>query len=83
MVKSETNLKRSKSMKQHWLKNRDSMMLLRQAKAVESKEKAGSKIKQHFLDHPEHRASISVAQKIKWIKYKKAVKYCEQNGVEL
>lgn len=79
-MKSEANQKRSESMKRVWVDNREHMILSRTS---ESKAKQSAKIKQHFLEHPEHRTAISVAQKKKWSKYKKALAYCKQAGISL
>jgi len=40
-------------------------------------------IKQHYKEHPEHRKAISLAQKNKWVRYKKALEYCIQANINL
>ena len=82
-MKNETNTKQSEAMKTFWIENRDYMMAKRKNNAEEIKQKQGDKIRQHFKEHPEHAQAISDAQKIKWVKYKKALAYCIENKVVL
>jgi len=82
-MNNEKNTKLSLAMKSIWLNERDRMMKPRQEQSREIKEIQSLKIKKHFVDHPEHRTAISNAQKVKWIKMKKALAYCDRNGVNL
>lgn len=77
------NEKRSESMKQVWLTKREEMLNSREINASSSRKLWSDKIKQHFVDHPEHRTAISLAQKNKWSQYKKALAYCKQAGISL
>jgi hypothetical protein len=82
-MKSEANQKRSESMKQVWLTRKEEMLNSREIKTSESRKLWSDKIKQHFVDHPEHRLALSNAQKKKWSQYKKALAYCKQAGIVL
>ena len=82
-MKSEANQKRSESMKQVWLNKREEMLSYQKSIPYSSKKLWSDKIKQHFVEHPEHRVAISNAQKSKWSKYKKALAYCKQAGISL
>ena len=82
-MKNEKNTKLSNAMKLIWATDRERMMLPRKEQSKEIKEVQGAKIRQHFREHPEHRAAISDAQKHKWFKYKKALAYCINNNVNL
>lgn len=82
-MKSEANQKRSESMKQVWLNKREEMLSYQKSIPNSSKKLWSDKIKQHFVEHPEHRTAISLAQKKKWSQYKKALAYCKQAGISL
>jgi hypothetical protein len=73
----------SDNMKEVWKKQRQQIMAKRKAKYPESKAIQSANIKKHFEEHPEHATAISVAQKIKWVKYKKALAYCVKNNISL
>lgn len=82
-MKSEANQKRSESMKKVWLTRKEEMLNSRKLNKNKSKKLWSDKIKQHFVDHPEHRLALSNAQKKKWSQYKKALAYCKQAGIVL
>jgi len=82
-MKNPSNKKQSVTMKKTWLIERERMMQPRIDNQVIIKAKQSSKIKQHFIDHPEHKIALSKAQKNKWLKYKRALQYCENAGVDL
>lgn len=75
------NKKISKAMKKMWKNNREEIMEKRSL--PEFKLKQSKSIKKHFRTHPSHKKAISEAQKSKWAMYKKAVKYCKDNGIDL
>lgn len=82
-MKNEVNTKRSNSMKEIWATSKNKMMASRERNAVQIKAIQSEKIKKHYLEHPEHRTAISIAQKNKWVKYKKALTYCVNAGIKL
>lgn len=73
-------MNQSELMKKTWKTKRTKMM---QNRTPEMYKKQGENIKKHFIEHPEHRTAISLAQKNKWQIYKKAMAYCKNAGIDL
>ena len=81
-MKNEPNQKLSLSLKKVWRERYDEIMKKRnQTHTLEKQEQQSQRIKLHFVEHPEHRVAISLAQKRKWAKYKKALNYCTNAGI--
>lgn len=58
-------------------------MIVRKKHETKDKIHQSEAIKQHFKEHPEHKKAISLAQKNKWTRYKKALQYCKEAGINL
>lgn len=82
-MRSSRQINISNALKKVWAERRDEIMKSRQIHKIDSREKASIAIKKHFNNHPEHRQAISLAQKNKWIKIKRALDYCKQNNINL
>lgn len=83
IMKTTKQIKQSESMKQIWREQRVEMMQARREHSEEIKQIQSYKIKQHFIEHPEHRTALSNAQIKKWSKIKAALSYCEINNINL
>jgi hypothetical protein len=82
-MSDERSQKISDSMRKVWEKKREEIMQKRELKSKETKQKQSEKIKEHYAKDTKHRVAISNAQKQKWARYKNAIKYCEDEGINL
>lgn len=82
-MRSSRQINISNALKKVWAERRDEIMESRQIHKLDSREKASIAIKKHFLDHPEHRTAISLAQKNRWAKLKAAEQYCKKANINL
>lgn len=82
-MRSRRHINISNALKKVWRERRDEIMESRQKHKLETSEKASIAIKKHFLEHPEHRKAISLAQKKRWAKLKAAETYCKENNINL
>jgi hypothetical protein len=82
-MRTQKQIKQSESMKQVWQKHRMEMIAARKENEEITKQIQSYKIKQHFIEHPEHRTALSNAQIKKWSKIKAALAYCEINNINL
>lgn len=82
-MRSSRQINISNALKKVWAERRDEIMKSRQIHKLDRSEKASIAIKKHFLNHPEHRTAISLAQKNRWAKLKAAEQYCKKANINL
>lgn len=81
-MNKESRQQLSKSMKEVWAKKRLKILKARVPSKAE-KELNSLKMKKHYLEHPEHKKAISLAQKNKWVRLKAADEYCRKANINL
>jgi len=82
-MRSQKQINISIALKKVWKERREELMEHRNNNKEQIKQLQHERIIEHFQKHPEHREAISLAQKQKWVKIGKALKYCKDNKINL